>query len=491
MNTDKMTKLLRVMGYVICGLLFTSGLVLMFLVARLKMFPVIYLIIAAVVLVVVTVGFVFTQRWNIGGLITKVISILLIVVMVIGCVYVNYTYKKLGEMTGITTQIDNIQVYVLADDAAESIEDAKDYQFGILSRLDRDNTDSVMADMEAEVGQSLSATEYDSALALAQALYDQSAQAIVLNTAYLSFITETIGFEDFESKVKSIAYKNIESEVEEADDSDDYLSSEDTVFTIYISGVDTPGKPEQNHNSDVNILLTANLDTRQILMISTPRDYYVPLSISDGENDKLTHAGIYGVDVSKDTLAMLYEVKIDDYVKVNFTGFENIINALDGVDVYSDYSFSSNGFSYTKGYNHLNGEAALVFARERHAFTDGDRQRGRNQMAVIKAIIDDMATSDMLKNYTEVLDEISENIVTSMSYDDISELVQFQLSDMKAWDIQTYSVNGSDSMATTYSAGSQELYVMIPDEDTVEQAKQYLQDMYDGKMIYVETVESE
>lgn len=491
MNTKKLTDILRIAGYIICGMMFASGMVLMFMVARLKLLPVIYLIVAAFVLVLITVGFVFAQRWNIGGLVTKVISILLIAVMIIGSVYVNYTYKKLAEMTGITTQIDNIQVYVLADDPANNINDAKDYQFGILSKLDRENTDEILSEMESEVGKELAKTEYDNALALAAALYEGDVQAIVLNSAYEGFITETPGYEDFKSRVKSIAFKDIESEVKVAEDSEDYLDSEDKVFTIYISGVDTPGKPEQNHNSDVNILLTANLDTRQILMISTPRDYYVPLSISDGQADKLTHAGMYGVDVSKDTLAMLYGVNVDNYVKVNFTGFENIIDALDGVNVYSDYSFYSNGYSYTQGYNQLDGAAALVFARERHAFSDGDRQRGRNQMAVIKAVINDMATSDMLKNYKEVLNEISANIVTSMSYDEISELVQFQLEDMKAWDIQTFSVNGYDSMATTYSGGSQELYVMVPDESTIEKAKEYLADMYAGKTIHVETEEEQ
>lgn len=485
MNNKKFEKILEIAGYILCGLMFVTGLALVFLVARLRIFPVLYMIVGAVVLVVLTVGFVFAQRWNISGIITKVISILLVAVMVIGCIYVNYTYKKLGEMTGINTQMDSIQIYVLVDDPAENITDAKDYTFGILSTLDRENTDIVLADTSTEVGQELKTEEFDNALELVTGLYEKKVGAIVLNSAYEGFITETEGFQDFKSRVKSISYKNIESEVKETQDSEDYLYSGDSVFTIYISGVDTPGKPEQNHNSDVNILLTANLDTRQILMISTPRDYYVPLSISNGKEDKLTHAGMYGIDVSADTLGMLYDVKIDNYVKVNFTGFEHIVDALDGVNVYSEYAFESYGYVYKQGYNHLDGEAALVFARTRHAFTDGDRQRGKNQMAVIKAIIDDMATSDMLKNYTEVLDEISNYIVTSMTYDEISDLVMFQLSDMKGWDIQSYSVNGTDGMAETYSAGSQELYVMIPDQSTVDQAKQYLADMYAGKTITV------
>ena len=127
----------------------------------------------------------------------------------------------------------------------------------------------------------------------------------------------------------------------------------------------------------------------------------------------------------------------------------------------------------------------MIFARQRKMFSDGDRQRGKNQMAVIKAVIEDLASSDMLKNYKSVLDEISDSMVTSVSYDEISDLAQFQLADMKPWDIQTYSVNGSDSMNVTYSGGSEMLYVMVPNQDTVNQAKQYIKDMYDNKKITV------
>lgn len=485
MNKEKLTKVLKIIGYVLCSLMFVSGLALMFFLARLRIFPVIYMLIAAFVLVVITVGFVFSQRWLAGGIATKVIAVFLSAVMIVGCVYVNYTYKKLEQMTGITTKVDSIQIYVLIDDPAGSIEDAKDYEFGILSTLDRENTDTVLTETKADIGQELKTIEFDNALELVTGLYEGRAGAIILNSAYEGFIMETEGFSDFRSRVKSISYKDIVSHVEETQHAEDYLYSGDSVFTLYVSGVDTPGKPEQNHNSDVNILLTVNMDTRQILMISTPRDYYVPLSISNGKEDKLTHAGMYGIDVSKDTLGMLYGVKIDDYVKVNFTGFENIIDALDGVNVYSEYEFESYGHYYKQGYNQLDGESALVFARTRHAFLDGDRQRGKNQMAVIKAVINEMATSDMLKNYRQVLNEISQNMVTSMSYDEIADLAMFQLSDMEAWDIQSFSVNGYDGEATTYSAGSQALYVMIPDESTVEQAKQYLKDMYAGKRITV------
>ncbi|MDO5127176.1 MAG: LCP family protein [Eubacteriales bacterium] len=481
----KLLKVLKIIGYVLCGIMFVSGCIMTAFAAKLKMVPIKYMLIAAVLFVIITVGFVAAQRNLTAGLITKVLAVLITCVCVIGCTYIHYTYRKLNEMTGITTKIDNIQVYVLNEDPAQNVLDAKDYPFGILKTLDRDNTNSVIAEIQTEVAQPLFVSEYETAIALVKGLYDREVQAIILNSAYEGFITETEGYEDFKSRVRSISFKDIVTEME-SDNMDREAVKED-VFTIYVSGVDVGGKPENNSNSDVNILLTVNKNTRQILMINTPRDYYVPLSISNGVCDKLTHAGIYGIDVSADTLGLLYDVTVDGYVKVNFTGFEKIIDVLDGVNVYSDYAFSAHGYSFQQGYNQLDGRGALIFARQRKMFSDGDRQRGKNQMAVIKAVIEDIASSDMLRNYKNVLDEISDSMVTSVSYEEISDLAQFQLDDMKPWDVQTYSVNGYDSMNVTYSGGSEKLYVMVPNEETVDQAKQYLKDIYDNKVIHVPT----
>lgn len=480
----KLLKALKVIGYIICTLMFLSGAAFLGFLAKLKMVPVKYLLVGSFVFVVITLLFYVAQRNVTAGLITKVMAIGAICVFVIGCNYALFSYKKLNKMTGVKTKVDSIQVYVLKDDPAENVVDAKDYDFGILETLDRDNTNTVINEIQDEIDQSLFVREFETATSLVQGLYDGNVNAIILNSAYEGFITETEGYEDFQERVRSISFKDIVTEIDDKYDSDKQAVKED-VFTIYISGVDVGGKPENNSNSDVNILMVVNKNTRQILLINTPRDFYVPLSISNGAYDKLTHAGIYGTDVSADTLGMLYDVTVDGYVKVNFTGFEKIIDALNGVNVYSDYAFSAHGYSFQQGYNQLDGKGALIFARQRKMFSDGDRQRGKNQMAVIKAVIEDLSSSDMLKNYKSVLDEISESMITSVSYDEISDLAQFQLNDMKPWDVQTYSVNGSDSMNVTYSGGSQMLYVMVPNQDTVKQAQQYIKDMYNDKKITV------
>lgn len=487
---NKLTKVMKVIGYIICLLMLMAGIMTGAYLLKLNVLPMKYMIVYGVVCLVLTLIFFLMQRWLVVGIIAKFLALIVSGLMVVACMYIGYTYNEVQEMVGVVTKVDNIQVYVLLDDAAEDVYDAKDYTYGILAIQDRENTDIVKTEIETEIETTLAVAEYDSVMELMEALYSKEVGAIILNSAYVSFVEEEASYGDFMEKVKSIAYKDIEREivVEVAPEEvpEEYLYSGDRVFTVYISGIDTSGSPNVTSRSDVNILLTANLDTRQILMISTPRDYYVPLSISGGIRDKLTHAGIYGIDVSKDTLGMLYGVQVDDYVKINFTGFKDIIDELGGVTVWSDYEFSTGGYSYQYGYNELNGTEALVFARCRYAFATGDRQRGKNQMAVIEAVINKMISSDMLYNYTDILDAISDSMITSMSYEEISDLVEFQLNDMQGWDVVSYSVNGYDSSNTTYSTGSQVLYVMVPNEETVEQAKEYLKMMYDGEKIVVE-----
>ena len=243
-------------------------------------------------------------------------------------------------------------------------------------------------------------------------------------------------------------------------------------FVVYISGVDTWGTPKAKSRSDVNILAVVNTNTKQILLVSTPRDYYVPLSVSGGVKDKLTHAGIYGVESSMETLEMLYGVDIQYYMKLNFTGFVGIVDALGGIDVYSDSTFTvGDAFSFTEGVNHMSGIEALAFARERYSFASGDRARGTHQMAVIRAVLDKATSSAILYNYADVMNSVSGCFTTNMSQEKIASLVRMQLNDMAQWSITSISVDGTGASKTTYTVPGKTAYVMIPDEATVQTAK--------------------
>ncbi len=494
MEKKKVQKILRIIGYVICGIQLILSVLTTLYVMRLKLLPGKYIIIGAVALGVLVILFIVLQKWLLPGIITKFLSLIISAVLVMVCFYINFTYDNIRKMAGVDTKIDNVDVYVRNDDPAKIINDAKDYRFGILKTLDRENTDSIIIDIEREVGKDIETVEYNSVVELIQALYDDETQAIILNNAYISFVKDTEGFQDVEERIRSIYNKNYESTIKkDDDDKKDLLNNGDQVFTVLVNGVDTRGSAITNSNSDVNILVTVNMNTHQILMISTPRDYYIPLSISGEYCDKLTHSGAYGIDVTIDTLEMLYNVNIEDYVRINFDGFIDVIDALGGITVYSDYEFTgfdndvvNMTYHFNQGYNELNGKQALLFARERHAFTDGDRQRGKNQMAVVEGMIDKVTSTQILKNYTKIWSEVSDCVITSMEYDEIADFVKKQLSDGTNWEVMKYSVTGSDAHSTTFSTGATEVYVMIPDEASVDKAKEYLTDMYAGKKITVE-----
>ena len=259
-------------------------------------------------------------------------------------------------------------------------------------------------------------------------------------------------------------------------------------FVIYLSGVDTRGELTEKARSDVNILAVVNPQTKQVALINTPRDYYVDLAGTNSK-DKLTHAGLYGVETSMATLGNLYGINVDHYIRINFAGFINIVDALGGVDVYSDQAFTSVGSpgyydptTFAEGWNHLDGKSALAFARERHAFASGDIQRGINQMKVIDAMMNKIKSPTVLMSFSKLMDAVSDCFVTSLSQEQISALVRMQLASLSDWDIQSYTVTGTGGKSSQcYSAKGQSLYVMKPDENSVNQAKELIASVLGGE----------
>lgn len=267
-------------------------------------------------------------------------------------------------------------------------------------------------------------------------------------------------------------------------------------FVIYLSGVDTRGELTENARSDVNILAAVNPVTKRVALVNTPRDYYVDLAGTDSK-DKLTHAGLYGVETSMATLGNLYGVNVDHYIRINFAGFISIIDALGGVDVYSDQAFTSVGSpgyydptTFVEGWNHLDGKSALAFARERHAFASGDIQRGINQMKVIDAMLNKIKSPALLMGFSKIMDAASDCFVTSFSQDQISALVRMQLSDFAEWDIESYTVTGTSSSSTKcYSAKGQKLYVMKPDDSSVSKAREMIASVLGGEGTVADTTQ--
>lgn len=454
-----------------------------------------YLIILMVVLIVLNAVSVIVQlplrRNKAGKLIMGIVSLLLSGAMLYGVVAVNSVQSALSKIVGKMTETEITEVRVMNDNPATSMGDTKGYTFGYIADADTKNTQSILDEISKSFG-TIKSKGYDSMTALADALYDDEVDAILINQGYVDLLTEKDGYTDFRDQTRVLYTYTTTHEVDPIVPN---TSITKEPFVVYCSGIDARTDDiSAKSRSDVNILAVVNPTTKQILLVNTPRDYYLPLA-RNGEMDKLTHAGLYGIDESMKVLGNLYGVQADYYVRVNFAGLVKIVDALGGVDIESDANFScvpmetpdGNGdytyqkYSFTKGINHVNGSQALAFARERKAFADGDNRRGQHQMTVIKAIVNKACSSAVLTKYQELLKAASDAFITNMPYADISSLVQMQLGDMADWNITTYAVSGEGSTEYCYALGDK-AWVMIKDSSKVNTAKNMIQQVINGEV---------
>lgn len=454
-----------------------------------------YLIILMMVLIVLNAVSVIVQlplrRNKAGKLIMGIVSLLLSGAMLYGVVAVNSVQSALSKIVGKMTETEITEVRVMNDNPATSMGDTKGYTFGYIADADTKNTQNILDEISKSFG-TIKSKEYSSMTALADALYDDEVDAILINQGYVDLLTEKDGYTDFRDQTRVLYTYTTTHEVDPIVPN---TSITKEPFVVYCSGIDARVDDiSAKSRSDVNILAVVNPTTKQILLVNTPRDYYLPLA-RNGELDKLTHAGLYGIDESMKVLGNLYGVQADYYVRVNFAGLVKIVDALGGVDIESDANFTcvpmetpdGNGdytyqkYSFTKGINHVNGSQALAFARERKAFADGDNRRGQHQMTVIKAIVNKACSSAVLTKYQELLKAASDAFITNMPYADISSLVQMQLGDMADWNITTYAVSGEGSTEYCYALGDK-AWVMIKDSSKVNTAKNMIQQVINGEV---------
>lgn len=486
-------------GAVITIIVIMLSVVFMGLLAMTKMVPTIYMLIIGIVLAVIA-AIIWLLVWHtrytgrfIGG---TVLAVIMIAILAFGGFYINKTRSAISNISGETTEVTQMAVYVKSDDAADSVEATAGYTYGILSSLDRENTDGAVAHLNSQFGTEVQTKEYAGLTELADGILNGEVNAILLNSGYLSVYEDMDGYTDFSTKIKEVGTVDVESTIQSAEESTPIepitTANGGKVYTIYLSGIDTRGEMTAKSRSDVNIIATVNTDTHEILLVSTPRDYFVPLSISGGAPDKLTHAGIYGIDVCMDTLGMLYDIDINYYFRINFGGFVKVIDALGGITVNSDYDFDSKnilGYHFNKGENYVNGEQALIFARERYAFQEGDRQRGKNQMEVIRGVVKKALSPEILTSYSSILSSLDGCFGTNITYEEIAQILQQQLTNGGDWTIVSYSVNGTGATEKPYSM-SQKAYVMVPDYDTVNKAKSLMEKVRNGEVVTQEEADA-
>ena len=342
---------------------------------------------------------------------------------------------------------------------------------------DNENIQKLIADIKSSQNKDLTVDKSTSYLSTYKSLISGEAKAIVLNSVFENIIEAE--YPDYASTIKKIYTKKMTKEVETP------KNVKGDSFNVYISGIDTYGPISSVSRSDVNIIMTVNRETKKILLTTTPRDSYVP--IADGGNnqkDKLTHAGIYGVDASIHTLENLYGIDLNYYARLNFTSFLKLIDLLGGVDVYNDQDFTSRHgkFHFPVGNVHLDSEQALGFVRERYSLADGDRDRGRNQQKVIVAILQKLTSAEALKNYDSIMKGLQDSIQTNMPLETMMNLVNAQLESGGTYKINSQDLKGTGRMdLPSYAMPESNLYMMEISDSSLESVKAAIKDVMEGK----------
>ena len=342
---------------------------------------------------------------------------------------------------------------------------------------DNENIQKLIADIKSSQNKDLTVDKSTSYLSTYKSLISGEAKAIVLNSVFENIIEAE--YPDYASTIKKIYTKKMTKEVETP------KNVKGDSFNVYISGIDTYGPISSVSRSDVNIIMTVNRETKKILLTTTPRDSYVP--IADGGNnqkDKLTHAGIYGVDASIHTLENLYGIDLNYYARLNFTSFLKLIDLLGGVDVHNDQDFTSlhGKFHFPVGNVHLDSEQALGFVRERYSLADGDRDRGRNQQKVIVAILQKLTSTEALKNYDSIIKGLQDSVQTNMPLETMMNLVNAQLESGGTYKINSQDLKGTGRMdLPSYAMPESNLYMMEISDSSLESVKAAINDVMEGK----------
>lgn len=447
----------------------------------------------------------FAREKTRPGLFRRIFAGIIAVAAMAGCLVVHgvvlQVHSTVDGITGAAEVVNvSMTVYVLDTDPAGSITDTAEYTFAYLQDYENGRTEKILAQISEEVGCQVQTRGYATLTELVDGLYQGQVEALILNSAYVTILEETEQYADFSTRTR-ILYNTVLEEIveyvppetEPAPSNDPGEATEpteeptitNTPFVMYISGSDTRDYYLTTSRSDVNILMVVNPETKQVLLVNTPRDYFVSNPAGNGAKDKLTHCGIYGTACSMGALELLYDVDIEYYAQINFTGVETLVDAIGGVDVYSEYGFYALEVHWIdQGWNHLDGVRALAFAQDRKSHSGGDNARGRNQMKVIQAVIDKVTTgTTIITNYSAILESIQGMFKTNVTTEQIGELVKMQLGDMASWNVLTYAVTGTGGSDITYSMPGLHCYVMYPDQETVDYGAELIDRVLAGEIL--------
>ena len=473
-KTDKFQQSLNIGLLLIYAVLASC---LLFLIFRYQILAVSYFnIILSVVLVLIAL-------LSLLLVVKRKAKVLTLIILLVSVLFSSVALVAVNRFVGLANQFNatsnyssySMSVAVLADSEIDNVSQLS--SVSAPTGTDAENIKKLIDDIKTTQNKELTVEEASSYLAAYKSLLDGETKAIVLNGVYENLIEQE--YPDHAKKIKKIYTKDLTKKVEAP------KVATGNSFNVYISGIDTYGPISSVSRSDVNIIMTVNQDTKKILLTTTPRDAYVP--IADGgnnQNDKLTHAGIYGVDASIHTLENLYDIDLNYYARLNFTSFLKLIDFLGGVDVYNDQEFTghTNGKHYGVGDIHLDSELALGFVRERYSLTNGDGDRARNQQKVIAAIIQKLSSADALKNYDGIIQILQESVQTNMPPETMVSLVNAQLVSGGKYTVISQDLKGTGRMGLpSYAMPDSNLYMLEVDQTSLETVKEAIKDVMEGK----------
>lgn len=462
----------KVLKYLILILFTITTFGLLYYVNKLNILKSTYFVILSILVLLIWL-LVFTRiKSNKTKIVTKVIFSIIACTLSCGYIfsssYINNTVKFINNITKKNSyQTQSYSVLVSNTSNYNSIEDLIDKNIGFIST--NNNLEKVTYKLKDKIN--YNEVDYED-VTTAILNINSNIDAIVLEDSFIETLEDNnVEFINNSRKIYTFSIKVKKGNVNKVNN-----INEDP-FILYISGSDSRGSISETARSDVNIIVVVNPKTNKILLVNVPRDYYVQLHGTTGIKDKLTHAGLYGLDMSKMTMQDLLDININYSVKVGFDTVVDIVDALDGIDLDIDQALTLKSSDnkkyckYTVGMNHLDGACALRYARERKSYVGGDRHRGRNQQQVITAIINKLKEPKYLIKYNDILKAAEGTFETDLTYEEITSLVKYQMSNLTDWQIESISADGTDIMTQTYSIPGMTLSVMVPDEQILSDVK--------------------
>lgn len=483
----------RIISIVFSIILVVCTLYLLIQLVTLNVLPSKFLFIAVAILFLIDTIIVILINFYSKKVVSKIILIVVTIVLSLGMGFGGYYLQKTNTMfsniTNVTSTSKNtVSVIVKESSDMQDLRDIADKKVGTLRLIGLVGTQTCLEDIESK-DIKIEQTNYDSISNLMSAFYSGEVDVVILNESYRSNVEDIEEYKNFSDNTRVIYQTTFETEDTNVANSVSDITEHP--FNVLITGSDSRVDISENARSDVNMVVTVNPTTNTILLTSIPRDFYVTTvcdaadGCQNGAMDKITHTGMTGINTTKRTVENLLGIEINYTVKVGFESVTKIVDALGGIDVYVEPGYAvpellhGNGRGVTEGVNHLDGELALAYSRERYAYTEGDRQRTKNQQQVVMGIIDKMTSSSVLANYADLMDALGDTFQTTMSASEIQALIQYQMDKMPSWTVEQYMVDGTGDTLMCAELG-QAAYVMVPDQTTVELAKRKIAAVMDG-----------